>query len=520
MERLYCPKCNERITGKSGKSTSGRQRYKCESGHRTTNPIHNQIDSHDLFDKKQIKKYISQIHKNKSLSDIQRYVITSAQSNTPVHKAFFNALLTYCEYNDTKLLVIPVRYKNPTNLKEWAKNDLWWPTEVLPYILNKSVNLNKQICVRGDIKIAATATDPVTGLETISGTKSAIFGHAQVRMKMIATPQDRLPKMLHTTGSVSVKNYSLTKAGAKGKHHHSLAAVFVECQKDSFFVREISAEPSGFFHDLDIRYGPDKIERGHRIEALITGDEHTIHASPEVTSATYTNSNSIVNILKPRVIVRHDVLDFYTQNHHHKGNLFRKYTKYVKKQLNVLDELNGVIDYIDATTPKNTMNYIVASNHNDALTRWLNEFKPFEDLVNLKIYAKLLGMMCDKIHETGEVPDAFEIYSENKFKSNTSFLHRKNSCLIRGIDVSQHGDAGANGARGSIRSFASSEYKSIIGHSHSPGIHFGCYQVGTSSVLDLEYNRGLSSWMNTHAIIYPNGKRSLIHIVKGKWRAE
>ena len=47
----------------------------------------------------------------------------------------------------------------------------------------------------------------------------------------------------------------------------------------------------------------------------------------------------------------------------------------------------------------------------------------------------------------------------------------------------------------------------------------GVYQVGTSSRLKLEYNSGPSSWLHTHCCIYPNGKRTLITIIDGQWRA-
>ena len=83
--------------------------------------------------------------------------------------------------------------------------------------------------------------------------------------------------------------------------------------------------------------------------------------------------------------------------------------------------------------------------------------------------------------------------------------------------MSYHGDQGINGARGSAVSFTQIGTKSIIGHSHSPCINKGVYQVGTSSRLKLEYTHGASSWLNTHCIIYANGKRTLINVIDGEW---
>ena len=59
----------------------------------------------------------------------------------------------------------------------------------------------------------------------------------------------------------------------------------------------------------------------------------------------------------------------------------------------------------------------------------------------------------------------------------------------------------------------------IIGHSHTPGINKGVYQVGHSTD-GMNYAKGHSGWMNTHCVIYPNGKRSLIHILPIGYAAE
>ncbi len=69
-----------------------------------------------------------------------------------------------------------------------------------------------------------------------------------------------------------------------------------------------------------------------------------------------------------------------------------------------------------------------------------------------------------------------------------------------------------------VRSFAEIGVKTIIKHGQSPGIEDGCYQGGTSTYTVLEYTKGPSSWMNTHTVIYANGKRALFTIVGPNWR--
>ena len=90
---------------------------------------------------------------------------------------------------------------------------------------------------------------------------------------------------------------------------------------------------------------------------------------------------------------------------------------------------------------------------------------------------------------------------------------------IKGIKVDMHGHLGPNGSRGgTVRTFAKLGVKTITGHSHGPGIMDGAYRVGTSSVYDPEYVAGPSSWLQTHGVIYANGKRSLLNIINGEYK--
>ncbi len=90
---------------------------------------------------------------------------------------------------------------------------------------------------------------------------------------------------------------------------------------------------------------------------------------------------------------------------------------------------------------------------------------------------------------------------------------------VNNIELGFHGDFGLNGAKGSSKSFSKIGPKTIVGHGHFPEIFEGCYRVGVSARLDLEYQKGqCSNWLHTHCVIYPDGKRTLINIINGKWK--
>ena len=125
----------------------------------------------------------------------------------------------------------------------------------------------------------------------------------------------------------------------------------------------------------------------------------------------------------------------------------------------------------------------------------------------------------------GDQFDAIEhVLREAGAPRRTRFLKRDEQYIVcesagGGIELGMHGDIGVNGSRGTLQQFARTGRKCVVGHSHVAGIIEGAYQVGVMGALDMGYNEGQSSWSHTNCIVYPNGKRAMITIWKGRWRA-
>ena len=486
-----------------------------------TNPIGIETDQAAGLPRKRIERLHARL---KAARGVQRYVITAAQNATPVHKRFFATLRTYCRRRGAQLIVIPYRYKNPTAF--WSKvadSDDWWAPELAPYLLDRRIELNPHLTLLADIKTQPTASSPLAGFETLAGARSAIIGHPKIELTTVATPQQKLPKILTTTGAVTQPNYIPSKAGKKGEFHHTFGASVAEIDGDVFHLRQINALPDGSFCDLAHEYC-GKNSFSARAEALDMGDTHFWFIDPGVSKATFDGRASIVGSLKPKALVWNDVLDFYPRNHHHRGRVFIDYVKHHAGKDNVEREIDETCAFIDRVTPPGARNVFVFSNHPDALRRWVEESDPREDPENCVFWARTFQAMCEgsRWTDTGaRTIDPFAYWAMRKLKTarQAKFLARDESHTIKGIEVGYHGHRGPNGARGTRGAFGKVGVKTIIGHSHSPGIKDGVYQVGTSSRLNLEFVEGPSSWLHTHAVIYRNGKRSLINIVEGKWRA-
>jgi hypothetical protein len=320
--------------------------------------------------------------------DKKRYVITSAQNATEVHTNFLQCLHTYINHNDAQLIIIPYRYKNPSAVTSvMEQNNDWWVESIKEFLCDSEIVLHPTITVMGHIKITPTATVPLSSMEGETGSSSAIYGHPKIQLMTVPTPSKLLPKILTTTGSITVQNYSDSKTGHKGYFHHSFSAIVVEIDEyDNPHIRHIHADDvTGAFYDCDKYYTATEVTENHRAAGLITGDSHAIFADPSVVNATFRDKKSIVNTLRPQYVIYHDILDFYSRNHHHKDDL-QGYSKILHKRDCVEAELQITADFIDENTHPDVINVIVKSNHDEALSRWLREADIRKDPANGRFF--------------------------------------------------------------------------------------------------------------------------------------
>ena len=324
-------------------------------------------------------------------------------------------------------------------------------------------------------------------------------------------------------------NYTDTKAGHKGAFHHTISAIVLEIDENELFhVRHLTADAVGNFYDLDAYYTHKSVERGeeHRALALIAGDIHAEVIDVPTRDALFLNADSVAAVVKPRANVLHDLIDSTARNHHiGRDGIGRFIRYYFDKNDNVEEGLtNCRADFIDLISKPDTINVVVRSNHDEHVDRWLSEADPKTDPENAKFYHYLKYHQYDAI-QNGEDFSVLEFWCSNPDDciglnniENTVFLKRNECYDIAGVEISLHGDQGPNGSRGSLRNLSRMGQKLVVGHSHTPGIINGSYQVGTTSKLQLDYNKGPSSWLNTAAIIYPNGSVTLINVIDGKWK--
>jgi hypothetical protein len=462
------------------------------------------------LERRLIKMPIPQMLPPAEIPKASRYVITAAVNATKAHARYLKTLEKYCDIHSAQLLIIPMRYKNPTRREE-STDDEWWDARLVKYLVHDRVKIAPGMVLLADIKVQPTAINPLQGWLTVSGTDNAILGHTKIALKTVPTKPDAPAKIVQTTGAITVEQYSDSSAGKKGDFHHSLGAVIVDVDGQAVRTRHITPLKDGSFIDLAHKYTPEGAEDAPPASVLVMGDMHAELEDKAVSTAT----KALCELVKPRAIVAHDVLNFGSAGHH--NDYFERFRRHTTKTSSVLTELGVTAKYLDMVATWTEQIVIVGSNHHDHFTKWLERHEHALDLENAIVFHETKAAMLRAIHERKRL-DPFKHWMDQLMRraAGVKWLRPGESYSRHGIEFGWHGHKGPNGARGSTKGFANIGAKVTKGHSHGAEIIDGAHSVGVSGRLNMGYNLDSpSGWTQTHEITYANGKRTLIHCIDG-----
>jgi len=428
----------------------------------------------------------------------KRFVITSAMNNCPIHQGFLASLKRYCEHFEAELVVIPVHYKNVSLYT--GNYEPWWPEEVKEHFLTEDMTVGEDFTVMGSVRIQATSSKPLSGIGPLAKGRSAVFAHPRVALTTVPTPPGEVAQ------------------------HHIVGAVVLEVGEEGTFWRHISSNEDGSFTDLDLTFTPKEVTEAPRAACLVLGDVHVGFHDKTTTKAMLGTATQLLN---PHHVILHDVLDFFSASHHHANNRVLRVMKSLRGCNDVYRELVQVAEFFDEWVRLGMKYHVIRSNHHDHLAKWLNKPSEQIDVVNQLLWFKLNYKLLEQVVEAADgeswgVVGPFELAMRDMVSEPTlellNFHSDKDTLMIKGIDVGNHGDRGPNGSRGSISGYAKVKNKTIIGHTHRPGIQDGCYQVGVTCGIEAPYTAGYGSWSPVGCIIYDDGHRTLLPVIGGALR--
>lgn len=492
----------------------------------------------------QIKRYTHQrsgapVAHSAPKRGVRSFILTSAQNGTEVAEPFFSNLKAYAAEIEAEIMISGYTY-NKSLFENHSKIEADYHPDVKPYLVDRPQAIGSNVIFCANMNTLPTAADPLSGFETYTRSKWGVFPHPRICLKSIPVMLYQKPKQIMTTGSVTLPNYVQKKAGIKAEFHHVIGAVLVEIDADGdTFCRHLIADKKGSFQDLDTVVHDGKIFELEPVEAITWGDIHAERLDPKVLKGAWGLTKDLkpvplsanqdwamIDALAPKCQFFHDVLDMRRRNHHNIKDPHFRFQMWINGTESVREEIERVGKFLAMTEREDIATYVVDSNHDRALVRWLKEADYKADPANAVFFLECQAASYKAI-ESGDdkfKPIEAAIRALKLDMPNVTFLDRTDSLVIcedaGGIECAMHGDQGANGAKGAVNSFAKMGAKANVADAHGATIYEGIYQAGHSCLRDMGYNRGgLTSWSPSHIVTYPNGKRTIVTMVGEKWRA-
>jgi hypothetical protein len=478
---------------------------------------------------------------------VARYILTSVQNNTHLHPGWIN-IKAYSDWLDkleggtcefivgTYSYAIDAYGAKAVKRGSWKPDTkLWYAPEAEPYFKDERIELSDGLVWCGEMNILPTAANPLNGMETYNGRKSNIVPHAKIAMDSVASLADEGTKFNWTTGTITQRNYIQKRVGIMAEQSHAYGALLVEVDSiGNWWCRQLHLDGNGHLYDVGPAGGTPE---GHvvyvadgqvgfrtgAVDSIVWGDIHASEMDPWVKECGW-RSGGMLDVLMPKRQVQHDVFSMRSRGHHEIKDFHSTYKKMVAGIDSVEGEVQVTADFISYSYRPWCQTLIVPSNHDRHLDRWLNEADPRKDPGNAKYHMQLQSKLLDAFSRQDKTFSILEYaLREKNIPSEVTFLLEDESYVIcrdvdGGIEISLHGDRGPNGSRGSTRGLTKLGRGVIKGHDHTAAIRGGVYSVGACS-LNFSYMHGPTGHSVSHCVVFGNGRRQIITMWEGKWRA-
>jgi len=466
---------------------------------------------------------------------INRFILTSAQNNTNVHDKTWTNLLALVKHYEATLLVSPFLYHKiglgarndkaqlPPKRKVEDRSEIWYDPKLIPYICNRRVEIASGLVFCGELQILPTAVKPLSGLEVYTGRKSMIAPHTKQEMQSIAHLGGDGTKFNYCTGTVTQRNYIQSKAGFKAEFHHMYGGLLVEIDENGdWYVRQLNADSDGTIYDWDLCAADGEVTDGHRVEAVEPGDIHCRRLKKSVKECLW-GEGGVMDELNPREQHINDLLDFHTRGHHDIKDVFKMFERHVEKRESVKDEVVEARVFLQDIKRPDCLTVVKDSNHDRHIYTWLAQTDGRKDPINAEYWTRLNSLIFEKLRDGKKfilLEEAMRLDVGPNWNDAT-FIDCNTSHVIckkfgGGIECAMHGDLPY---RAGLATFSKMGRRSNTAHGHTCAIVGGAFRAGKSCEDQMGYNDGASAWSDTFILTYPNSKRTLVTIRKGRARA-
>ena len=442
----------------------------------------------------------------------KRFMVSTAVSGKKVNRLLLKSMLNYAEDKDAIILILPSQDVFNRKSKFEFELDPELKNDRIRVVYNDTY-LNSNIYL-SDIKVSAKMLNPTMGLPQFTQDGSVILGSPKQELNYVANSQEKMPNAIMTTGAITEACYNddayMSRRLSKiAEYEHMNGCLVVEIFDDKIFhFRQMQADKNGSIYDLGYKYNSDNSINKVSDISMVIGDSHFGEHDENV----FEIEKQMIQDLGVKNIVLHDCFTANSISHHEQKNTVKLAQRAEREEISLESEINMVakcLDEYSEIVPEKVI--IPISNHHEHLDRYLSEGRYAFDKTNLRYSLDIVKAMIDG--ETIPLRYALENQSQLQYQDKLLWLEPDKDYDINGVEISQHGSKGANGAKGNLQTYRKAYKASVSAHNHSSAIYKGAFRVGTSSKLRMSYNSGLSSWNHSVCLIYPDAKMQLVNII-------
>lgn len=438
-------------------------------------------------------------NKQAIITNAKTLVVTSVIDGQPINHDYFQVLQNYCKLNNAELCIL---WGKSLKKSTFSKEDY---ALIQDYLCTEVITPEAETCLIKDFEIPATCKNPLANFEKLTKYSTIITASPKQYMKIL--PYDvntSTYRIAWSTGTISyINNYSSIN-DFLNEEFNTFGAIKLMWSDDLhkyITTNLIYDEMTKTISDVNKVYTTDTVV-DTTVDGIVLGDLHLPEENPIYIKA----SIDLINQCMPISVMLHDWCSFNSINHHESHKYLTKILNQTEDNKTLEVELNLAVKklykIIDQCNDYSTF-FIVPSNHDNFLMKWLNDGEFVKDKANAVIGCKLFAKIAEGNHPFNGII---------KPNSNLCYLWDEEGYVINGIEVGNHGHEGIAGAKASTKSYSKLYAKSITGHTHSPQIFENHYVVGTNSYLKLAYVNKFTNWAFCNAIVHKNGTVQLFFI--------
>lgn len=414
-----------------------------------------------------------------------------------------------------------------------------WPEDLkfLPPKLKENFNILTSDLVLNEnlffkyVPTHALVSSPLTGWRGAFSDSSVII--PGLVKELITEPSNKLAKQLMSTGSIGrlnpniinykyLENYNEVEQAQFSKRwagvinrrlgrnyaiaeQYTLPSALVVDVVDNkvFLPRFITMPTEGVVYDKNLKFtagkgGPET----YRPKAFVKADSHVWQGDEEVWKV----SMEMIDFFDADYTVLNDFADLISACYHEvddaaiftKAPTIEEEAEFTKKKLAEVCKRSRKVKY----------NH---SNHDNFLIKYLKNEAYYRFNYNYAICLELRAWMYRtnrhpiiKLLELDSIP-------------NLEFVPDDANDVIAGV-TNIHGHQTISGRPAGFRALARVYNWLMCAHSHSPQVWRNATMLGTTSKLQMNYNKGVSGWLHCNGLIHEDGSTQLLPIINGKWR--